>query len=172
MFTTFFSSVSTSLDFLQQLGVAEGDGCQFLRREVVVTHHLLEAGHIGVGDVTHHQDGFAAPSGRPLPDCSRISARRNTSCPARKSSPSPENSLSYCGRSSEVCTTFLEVVHDALRDVGRVYHRPLCACPADCKQAQADNKWLFVCFFMLLWILVVHRYCSLIGWSGFGFTRT
>mgnify|MGYP007082571216 CR=1 FL=1 len=31
-------------------------------------------------------------------------------------------------------------VHDALRDVGRVYHRPLCACPAGCKQAQADNK--------------------------------
>ncbi len=30
-------------------------------------------------------------------------------------------------------------VHDALRDVGRVYHRPLCACPADCKQAQADG---------------------------------
>ena len=31
-------------------------------------------------------------------------------------------------------------VHDALRDIGRVYHRPLCACPADSKQAQANNK--------------------------------
>ena len=33
-------------DSLQQLGVAEGDGSQFLHREVVVTHHPLEAGHI------------------------------------------------------------------------------------------------------------------------------
>jgi len=61
----------------------------------------------------------------------------------------------------------LRGVHDALRDVGRVYHRPLCACPADCKQAQADLV------LMLLWILVDFIiYCSPIGWSGFGFTRT
>ena len=46
-------------------------------------------------------------------------------------------------------------VHDALRDVGRVYHRPLCACRAREKQAQADN----------------HCYSS-VGLSGCGFTRT
>jgi len=33
----------------------------------------------------------------------------------------------------------LPVVDDALRDVGRVYHRPLCACPARKEQAEADN---------------------------------
>jgi len=46
------------IGFLQQLRVPEGDGSEFLHREVVVTHHLLETGHIGVGDVTHHQDGL------------------------------------------------------------------------------------------------------------------
>ena len=61
-------------------------------------------------------------------------------------------------------------IHDALRDVGRVYHRPLCACPADCKQAQADNK-CYSCSHVTLDISG-YRYCSLIGWSGFGFTRT
>ena len=50
--------------------VAEGDGSQFLHREVVVTHHPLEAGHIGVGDVTHHQDGLLY-----LPGCLLYTSR-------------------------------------------------------------------------------------------------
>ena len=42
----------------QQLGVAEGYRAQFLRREVRVAEHPLEAVHVDVRDVAHHQDGL------------------------------------------------------------------------------------------------------------------
>ena len=59
-------------------------------------------------------------------------------------------------------------VHDALRDVGRVYHRPLCACPAREKQAQADNH----CYSCSHVTLDFSGCYYSVGFSGCGFTRT
>ncbi|CCY05090.1 putative uncharacterized protein [Eggerthella sp. CAG:1427] len=42
---------------LQQFRIAEGDCREFLRREVVVLQHQLEAVHIDVGDFPDQQDG-------------------------------------------------------------------------------------------------------------------
>ena len=59
-------------------------------------------------------------------------------------------------------------VHDALRDVGRVYHRPLCACPVREKQAQADNH----CYSCSHVTLDFSGCYSSVGFSGCGFTLT
>ena len=62
-------------------------------------------------------------------------------------------------------------VHDALRDVGRVYHRPLCACPARKEQAQAGNH-CYSCSHSTLDFSGCCQSCSPTGFSGCGFTRT
>ena len=124
--------------FLQQLGVAKGDGSQFLHREVVITHHPLEAGHIGVGDVTHHQDGLLHLAGvlyQIVHGFERIVILLSLFVNLHSFLKIFYHILGGRGSVYHV----LGGVHDALRDVGRVYHRPLCACPADCKQAQADG---------------------------------
>ena len=42
----------------QQFGVAQSNCTQFLRREVRVAEHTLEAVHVNVRDVTYHKDGL------------------------------------------------------------------------------------------------------------------
>ena len=42
----------------QQFGVTQSDCTQFLRREVRVAEHTLEAVHVNVRDVTDHKDGL------------------------------------------------------------------------------------------------------------------
>lgn len=49
----------------------------------------------------------------------------------------------------------LRGVYDALRNVGRVYDRPLCACPACIKQAQAEDCQNFYSHFLSLDLVVI-----------------
>ena len=49
----------------------------------------------------------------------------------------------------------LRGVYDALRNVGRVYDRPLCACPACVKQAQAEDCQNFYSHFLSLDLVVI-----------------
>ena len=64
----------------------------------------------------------------------------------------------------------LRGVDDALRQIARIAHDPLGGSPAREKQTQADDE-CYSCSHVSL-DFSGYRYCSLIGWSGFGFTRT
>ena len=122
--------------FFKQLGISERDGSEFLHGEVLVTHHLLETVHIDVRDVAHHQDGLLHLSGVFYKIVHRFQ-RVIILLSLLVDLDGLLKVLDHIRCGGRGMRHILRGVYDALRNVGRVYDRPLCACPACVKQAQA-----------------------------------
>ena|GEM_PF-2722708 len=155
------------IGFLQQLRVPEGDGSEFLHREVVVAQHLLEAGHVDVRDVAYHQYGLLHLAGvldqivhgfegvvillALLVDFHRFL-----------------KVIHHVRGGLRGVDDVLRGIDDALRQIARIAHDPLGGSPAREKQAQADDE----CYSCSHVSLDFSGSYFPAGVSGCGFTRT